>query len=129
MTASGKSKSIHRHQHFVEPLMERPGYTQKPMFGAIGCYLDGKMIMVLADREDPWRGLLIATERDQHKAIQADFPKLQPHPDVVKWLYLPETEDHFETIGNKIIQLIGEGDPRFGIIPKPKKKMHKNRDY
>lgn len=123
MTASGSAKPIHRHQHFVDPLMELPGYLQKPMFGSIGCYLDGKMILVLADRDEPWRGLLIATERDQHEAIQKDFPELQPHPIVIKWLYLPETEDHFETIGTKLVELIQAADPRFGIIPKSKKRQ------
>ncbi len=122
MSTSSSLKKIHPYRFFVEALAERPGYVQRPMFGCQACYLDGKLVLVLAAREEPWRGLLFPSERDQHAAILANFPELAPHPVLPKWLYIPETHDAFEPVGQRIVALIDAGDPRFGVVPPAKKK-------
>jgi hypothetical protein len=106
----------------VEPLVEDPGYIRRPMFGCIACYFRGKMVAVLAAREEPWNGLLVPVERDQHEAILGDFSALVPHPILPKWLYLSESHEDFESIAQEIIECVRLGDPRFGVVPSPKKK-------
>lgn len=112
----------HAYDWLVEPIADDPSFLRKPMFGAIGCYLRGQMVCVLAQREAPWRGLLVTVEHEQHVLILKDFPALSPHPILPKWLYLPEEHDEFESVGEAIIEAILQGDPRFGVTPPPKKR-------
>lgn len=115
----------HAYQFLMEPLMNLPGYLQRPMFGCVGCYYNGRIVAVLADREPPWRAFIVPAEKDQHAAIMAEFPQLAPHPVLPKWLTLPEEHDAFETVAAQIVDYIKAEDPRFGCIPKPKKKRAK----
>lgn len=106
----------------VEPLEDEPSLIKKPMFGALAYYLRGMLVLVLSDREPPWKGVLIPTERDFHEALMEEFPALAPHPILGKWLYLPVTAEDFESTAMDIVQAISDGDPKIGVEPKPKKK-------
>ena len=87
------------------------------MFGAQACYLNGLLVLVLSDKEEPWRGVLVPCEREQHAAITREFPALAPHPVLPKWLYLPESCATFERDAQAIVARIRQLDPRFGIVP------------
>jgi hypothetical protein len=43
----------HPLQWVVEPLMDEPSYLQRAMFGCLGCYLHGRLMLVLAARREP----------------------------------------------------------------------------
>ncbi len=105
----------------VESLEEEPSYFEKAMFGARGCYLHGRLVLVLAARKEPWRGLLIPTEKRNHGSLQAELPGLMVHKVLAKWLYLPEVSEDFEETASRLIDLIKEEDPRVGVLPKPRK--------
>jgi hypothetical protein len=75
-----------------------------------------------AARSEPWRGVLVCTEREQQPALRADFPVLSPHPVLPKWLYLPESEDAFERVATALVELVRRRDPRIGVWPPQKKK-------
>jgi hypothetical protein len=92
------------------------------MFGTKVVYLDGRMVLCFAGKEEPWRGVLIATEREHHASLLAEFPVLAPHPILPKWLYLPESADAFERVAERLVGLASGRDPRIGIVPKPKKR-------
>ena len=83
----------HALQWIVEPLSDKAGYLQKAMFGCQGCYLDGRLVLVLADREEPWKGVLLPVERHHHESLTNEFPQLSPHPILPKWLYLSDEND------------------------------------
>ena len=87
---SGRVVKAHRYQWLWEPLETDPGFVLRAMFGAKTVYLDGKLVAGFVAKEEPWRGLLVCTERAHHAALTADFPELTPHPVLPKWLYLPE---------------------------------------
>ncbi len=106
----------------AEPLENEPSLIRKPMFGALAYYIRGMLVLVLSDRKPPWKGVLLPTERENHGSLIKEFPALAPHPVLGKWLYLPVTTEDFESIAADIVQAISEGDPRFGVEPKPKKK-------
>ncbi len=110
------------HLWMAEPLIERPGAVVRRMFGGTSIYIDGVMLLVLADGEQPWNGLLFPVERAVHAEVLADFPWLTPHTILPKWLYLSVEDEHFEERGHKLIRQILEGDLRFGVIPPPRKK-------
>ena len=109
-------------EFLLEPLSGMRGYMEKSMFGCLACYAAGRMMVVLADDEAPWNGVMLPTDWDQHESIMADWPNLLEHPVLGKWLYLPDTDEDFEGTANAIMERIAEGDRRFGIEPKEKEK-------
>ena len=105
----------------VEPLEEEPSYLEKAMFGARGCYLHGRLVLVLAARKGPWQGLLIPTDKRHHGSLKEELQGLMVHAILAKWLYLPEACEDFEETASRLVDLIREEDPRIGVLPKPRK--------
>jgi len=120
--AFGSGKKTHPYAWLWEPLQEEDSFLLRPMFGAKMAYLDGKAMLCFMAKEDPWRGLLVCTERRHHAVLSAAFPGLAPHSVLGKWLYLPEANEDFETIAEKIVQAVLYRDSRIGVIPPPKKR-------
>jgi hypothetical protein len=92
------------------------------MFGTKAAYLDGRLHLCFCANEEPWRGVLVCTERAHHASLQAEFPTLASHPILGKWLYLSEEHDDFESTARRHVALVRRRDPRFGILPQPKKR-------
>ena len=112
----------HALQWIVEPLSSKVGYVQKAMFGCQGCYYDGRLVIVLADQEEPWKGVLLPVERHHHESLTKEFPQLAPHPILPKWLYLSDEIDHFEETTARLVELIKTADPRLGVTPSKKRR-------
>lgn len=93
-------KKQHPLSWVVEPLIEEPGYLEKPMFGCLAIYLHGRLMLVLTSGEEPRDGLLIPTEHQFHDAILKEFRDVVQHPILKKWLYLSEATEDFEPMGN-----------------------------
>lgn len=111
----------HPLQWVVDPLVEAPSYIEKPMFGCIGCYLYGRLVLVLAARgREPWDGLLIPTDKKHHKPLRRDHKGLVIHPVLKKWLYLPESNQEFEETARALVESILANDLRMGVEPKGK---------
>ena|ERR1043166_3898553 len=115
-------RRVHPHAWLWEPLLADPSFVLRPMFGTSAVYLDGKLMFCFAARKEPWRGVLVATERQHHVALMAEFPALAPHPVLPKWLYLREAVDSFERIGERLVSLARQRDPRLGVVPHAKKR-------
>lgn len=114
----------------MEPLVDEPGYFEKPMFGAQACYLHGRLMLVLAARDEPWRGLLVPSEWEHHESLKEEFPPASEHPILGKWLYIPETDPEFEETATAIAELALRDDPRLGVSPKeraPGKKKKRSK--
>jgi hypothetical protein len=113
-----------------EPFEEDPSFVSRHMFGGKAAYVQGKIVMCLAeDRDDPkWYGILFPTEKKYHESLQNEFAPLIPHPILPKWLYLPITCEDFEEIAMVLAHQIAKGDPRLGVYPKPKKKKTKKEN-
>ena len=90
------------------------------MFGCIAAYLDDLLCLVVADRGDPWSGLLVCTSKDRHAALIDDEPALRTHAVLGKWLYLPQDHAEFETVAARLAELARERDPRLGVAPRPR---------
>ncbi len=118
----------HALQWIVEPLSDKAGYLQKAMFGCQGCYLDGKLVLVLADREEPWKGVLLPVERHHHESLKGEFPELATHPILSKWLYLSDESDRFEEVTTRLVEVIKTADPRIGVVPSRKRRKPSNPD-
>lgn len=101
----------------VEPLQDDPSYLDKAMFGCRAVHFDGRLVLALAAKAEPWRGVLVPTEREHHASLRAEFPVLAPHPVLPKWLYLPENAATFEAEAQRLVALIRRLDPRIGVLP------------
>jgi hypothetical protein len=119
MTSSSKKKKPHNPLLWiVEPIMEEPSYIDRAWFGCRAIYLHGRLMLVLCSGEEPWNGVLIATEHEFHDAIHQEFENVVQHPVLKKWLYLPENSEDFETVSLEIVEAVRGGDQRFGVEPK-----------
>lgn len=102
------------------------------MFGCDAAYIDGMLCLVIADRGEPWSGLLVCTSHERHAALIDDMPALRPHPVLGKWLYVPQDDPEFESIAERMVALVLARDPRVGVEPKPRKprgKSTRGRDH
>ncbi|MCZ6623506.1 MAG: hypothetical protein O7B35_04640 [Deltaproteobacteria bacterium] len=121
-----KALRAHPFQWVVEPLSEEPSYIEKAMFGCKGCYLYGRLVLVLAARgREPWNGVLVPTEKKYHKSLRSNDANLVTHPVLKKWLYLPESKEEFEDSGRALVEAILANDPRIGVEPKTKSSSRK----
>ncbi len=125
MTRSRKRQNDY--QWIVESLEDRPSFTQKQMMGCQLIGLDGKQQLVLADREPPFNGLLICTSVEHHESLRSEFPALRPHPVLKKWVYLEPQSEDFEQTALAITEKVLKGDPRIGVISKPRKRASKKK--
>ena len=110
-------KAVHPLAWVLEPLEREPSLVVRPMFGCRAAYLRGRMVLVLAAKAEPWRGVLVPTERAHQVSLMAERPALRPHPVLPKWLYLPEAAASFEGDAGWLAARALAGDPRIGIEP------------
>lgn len=104
-------------------MAEEPSYIEKAMFGCRGCYLHGRLVLVLAARgKEPWNGLLVPTEKKHHDSLRRNHKSLVIHPILKKWLYLPESDEDFEQSARNLVESILADDPRIGVEPKEKSR-------
>jgi hypothetical protein len=118
----GRLKVVHPHAWLWEPLDREPSFLLRSMFGAKAAYLDGKLMLCFLAKQEPWRGMLVCTDRSHHASLRAQFPALAPHPVLAKWLYLPEAADAFEPVAERLVRLAQNRDPRIGVTPVPKQR-------
>ena len=111
----GRARPSHRHAWLWEPLESDATFDLRAMFGAKAVYLDGRMQLCFFAKEEPWRGVLVCTNRSFHESLRKDFPVLSPHAVLAKWLYLPEEADDFERVGQRLVTLALRRDPRMGV--------------
>lgn len=116
----------HPFHWLIEPLFDDPSFIEKRMFGSRGIYLHGRLVLVLsAQGEADWQGILVATEREAHSSLISEFPALTEHPILGKWLYLPEVCDRFESVAMSIVNRVLADDPRIGVVTAPKSRRGK----
>jgi hypothetical protein len=120
-----KAKPVHPYEWLWEGLASDPGFALRSMFGGKSVYLDGKLMLYFAAKAEPWRGLLLCTDRSHHASLVADFADLRPHPILPKWLYLPESAESFERVAVQVVTLTRRRDPRVGVEPQPRKKSRR----
>jgi len=116
-----QTKMKHPLGWLLEPLEDHPTYLRRKMFGCEAAYLNGRLMLVLASGEEPWNGLMVATGREFHQALQTEWRQLKPHPVLGKWLYISQTDPDFDRVATAIVKCVRQGDTRIGVEPKPRK--------
>ncbi|MBC7367784.1 MAG: hypothetical protein H7343_13400 [Undibacterium sp.] len=120
----GQPKPLHPYAWLWEPLEPDPSFVLRAMFGTKAVYLDGKLLFCFSAKTAPWRGILLCTSREYQPSLLAEFPALAQHPILAKWLYLPETADPFERVGERLVTLAKLRDPRIGVVPPSRRRSH-----
>ena len=111
-----------------------PQIRTRPMFGSLAVYAGERIVFILRRKQDPRTlrddGVWVAMQPEHSAAIRKEFPILRPIDMFAKsgkqgfagWLILPEDEDGFEEAALELCRLVIRGDPRFGKIPKPRRR-------
>jgi hypothetical protein len=99
----------------------RPTFFTKRMFGGLAAYLHERQMLVLVEPTKTgrwkWHGVLVCTAHEHQSSIRADFPALQPHDVLRKWLYIDSRHGDFESTMEAVASRVVGNDPRFGIVP------------
>ncbi|HWF90791.1 MAG TPA: hypothetical protein VN684_00835 [Terriglobales bacterium] len=121
-----KRKNI-PHEFVLDALSELDPWT-RPMFGCLAVYVEEKIVLALRDRPNCTddNGVWIATTVEHHKTLKKELPSMRSigvlGKDVTGWQILPATTPDFEESALHVCELILDGDPRIGKIPKSKKR-------
>jgi len=113
----GALRRVHPYAWLWEPLESEPSFLLRPMFGTRAAYLDGRLVLCFSAGDEPWRGVLVCTEKAHHGSLMAEIPALAPHPVLPKWLYLPDSFDAFDRRAEQLVALVRRRDPRIGVAP------------
>ncbi len=122
-----RAKTVHPLAWVLDPLEGESSLVVRPMFSCRAVYLRGRMVLCLAPKAEPWRGVLVPTERAHQAALVAECPALRPHDVLPKWLYLPEAAASFERDAAWLVARARGGDPRIGIEPGGSNRRRRKR--
>jgi hypothetical protein len=98
----------------------------RPMFGCIAVYVEEKIVLILRDRPSAKadNGVWLATMAEHHESLRREFPQMRSigvlGKEVTGWQVLPADSADFEEAALRACDLILEGDPRIGKVPKPR---------
>ena len=105
----------------LDPFEGHPTFFTRRMFGGLAAYLHQRQMLVLVEPTKTgrwkWHGVLVCTGYEDQPSIRADFPALEPHGVLRKWLYVDSKHDDFEPTMEGVIRCMSRNDPRFGILP------------
>ena len=105
----------------------------KPMFGCHAIYVDGKICLIVREKDEHIRdnGIWIATTAEHHPSLKKDFPNMRSievfgGDGPTGWqIQAVDTED-FEEKAFLLCELVKKRDPRIGKVPKAK-SLRKNK--
>ena len=94
------------------------------MFGCLAVYVGQKIVLILRDKRDSSLddGVWLATTQEHHESLRGEFPNMRSievlGKEVTGWQVLPVDSADFESSALRACELIAEGDPRIGKVPK-----------
>jgi hypothetical protein len=114
-----------------EPFERHATFFTKRMFGGLAAYVHDRQMLVLVEPTKTgrwkWHGALVCTDFSHQPSIRADFPALEPHAVLKKWLWIASTHDDFEATMNGVAGLVARNDFRFGVVPREKRRRPRAR--
>jgi hypothetical protein len=120
-----KAMKTFDHEWILEAFGGHRTFFTKRMFGGLAAYVFGRQMLVLVEPTKSgrwtWHGVLVCTDHEHHASIRAEFPALQPHAVLQKWLYIDSAHGDFESTMEGVAKHLTRDDPRFGIEPKNRK--------
>jgi hypothetical protein len=112
---------------FVLEALETLRPRTNPMFGCLAVYVGPKIVLILRDKpaQPADNGVWLATTRDHHESLRAEFPSLRSIGVLgggkeTGWQILPADAPDFEEAALRACELVLARDPRIGKVPKTK---------
>jgi hypothetical protein len=105
----------------------------RPMFGCMAVYVEEKIVLILRDKagEQVDNGVWLATTANHHESLRREFPQMRSigvlGNAVTAWQLLPSDDPDFEAAALRACELIRQGDPRIGKVPKPRSARKASR--
>jgi hypothetical protein len=96
------------------------------MFGCVAVYVEERIVLILRDKPAAAadNGVWLATTAEHHDSLRREFPHLRSigvlGKEVTGWQLLPADADDFEEAALRACELVLQGDPRIGKVPKPR---------
>ncbi len=119
------------HEWIFEPFADHRTFFTKRMFGGLAAYVFERQMLVLVEPTKTgrwkWHGVLVCTDHAHHASIRSEFPALEPHAVLGKWLYIDSIHDDFESTMEGVAKRIARDDQRFGIAPGSRKRRRKRK--
>jgi hypothetical protein len=107
---------------FVLEMLHARHPETKPMFGALGVYVNGRIVFILRSKESLPRdnGVWLATRPEHHASLKIEFPSMRSiemfsdDGTPSGWQNLPADAADFETMAEHACELVLRSDPRIG---------------
>jgi len=105
----------------------------RPMFGCVAVYIEEKIVLILRDKPgaETDNGVWLATTAEHHDSLRREFPQMRSigvlGKEVTGWQVLPSDEADFEEAALRACELVLQGDPRIGKVPKPRSSREARR--
>ena len=94
------------------------------MFGCVAVYVEEKIVLILRDkpRAKADNGVWLATTAEHHASLRRDFPQMRSigllGKEITGWQVLPADTADFEEAALRACEMVVQGDPRIGKVPK-----------
>ena len=111
---------------FVLDQLEPLAPFTKPFFGCTAVYVGEKIVLILRNKGDEpeSNGVWLATTTEHHHSLQRDLPSMRSIGvlgyGTTGWQLLHVNDPDFEASVTRACELILNGDPRIGKVPKQK---------
>jgi hypothetical protein len=111
------------HEFVLEAIAALSPWT-RPMFGCVAVYVEEKIVLILRDKPGAKadNGVWLATTAEHHESLRREFPQIRSigvlGKEVTGWQVLPADAVDFEEAALRACELVLQGDPRIGKIPK-----------
>ncbi len=122
LRVAGRGKHV-PHEFVLDALATRSPRT-RPMFGCVAVYVEDKIVLILRDKPAAAadNGVWLATTTEHHESLRREFPRMRSigvlGKEVTGWQVLPADAADFEEAALRACELVLQGDPRIGKVPK-----------
>jgi hypothetical protein len=102
----------------------------RPMFGCVAVYVEEKIVLILRDKPGTKvdNGVWLATTVEHHESLRREFPQMRSIKllgrETTGWQVLPADAADFEEAARRACELVLQGDPRIGKVPKRRAAPH-----
>lgn len=110
---------------WIEKLLPK-SFNRRAMFGGFAYYEGPFLKLVLFEgSSEKWNGCMFPADKKHHEALLKQFPFLNKHSILPKWLFLSSRDENFEDYAKTVIREFSRPQNLLGTLPNKKNKSDK----